>query len=170
MSKLQVETISHTNNTTALTIDSSGRVLTSVKPAFFAYSTAASTLTSADTDSKVNFAAEDFDKTNNFANSEFTAPVSGLYHLNVCVNFYSTNISSRYVRARLYKNGSTTNIESHTHSSDETSSQDYCAVSFGCTLDLSANDVMSVYAASNVTNIIVAGFYKTTFFSGHLIG
>ena len=32
MSKLQVETISHTNNTTAQTIDSSGRVLTPARP------------------------------------------------------------------------------------------------------------------------------------------
>jgi len=35
MSKLQVETISHTNNTTGMTIDSSGRVATPVKPSFF---------------------------------------------------------------------------------------------------------------------------------------
>ena len=35
MSKLQVETIAHTNNTTGMTIDSSGRVATPVKPSFF---------------------------------------------------------------------------------------------------------------------------------------
>jgi len=34
MSTLKVETISHTNNTTGLTIDSSGRVLTPARPAF----------------------------------------------------------------------------------------------------------------------------------------
>ena len=36
MSKLQVETISHTNNTTGMTIDSTGRVFRSVIPHIFA--------------------------------------------------------------------------------------------------------------------------------------
>ena len=34
MSKIQVETISHTNNTTGMTIDSTGRILTPARPAF----------------------------------------------------------------------------------------------------------------------------------------
>ena len=172
MSKLQVETISHTNNTTAMTIDSSGRLFTPVRPAFFAYLNATTSISSSATDEKVLFNAEDFDKTNNFANSEFTAPVSGLYQFNTSISFYANNVSARYVRTRIFKNGSSTTIECHTHMSDETSASDYTNCSMSVTLDLSANDVISVYGATQQgsNQIYIAGFNKTTHFSGYLIG
>tara|TARA_R100000353_G_scaffold119311_1_gene84964 strand:- start:678 stop:1190 length:513 start_codon:yes stop_codon:yes gene_type:complete len=168
-SELHVDAIKHSGGTSAMTIDSSGRVFTPVRPAFFAYATSSPYISSAATDQKLGL-TEDYDKTNNFANSEFTCPVSGLYFFNVSVNFYGSGVSTRYVRARLYKNGSTTQIECHSHMSDETGNSDYAHTSFGCTLDLSANDVMAVYVTSSSTSIQVAGFNKTTHFSGHLIG
>tara|TARA_R100000234_G_scaffold106368_2_gene76938 strand:+ start:82 stop:549 length:468 start_codon:yes stop_codon:yes gene_type:complete len=155
-----------------MTIDSSGRLFTPVRPAFFVYSTASVGIASQDTDQKILFQAEDFDKTNNFTNSEFTAPVSGLYQFNTSVSFYANGVSARYVRTRIYKNGSTTNIECHTHMSDENSNSDYTNCSMSVTLELSANDVISVYGASQKGSdqIYIAGFYKTTHFSGYLIG
>ena len=157
---------------TAINIDSSGRVFTPVRPAFFAYSTSDTTIASQDTDQKILFQAEDFDKTNNFANSEFTAPVSGLYQFNTSISFYANNVSARYVRTRIFKNGSSTTIECHTHMSDETSASDYTNCSMSVTLDLSANDVISVYGATQQgsNQIYIAGFNKTTHFSGYLIG
>ena len=153
---------------TAINIDSSGRVFTPVRPAFFAYSTSDTTIASQDTDQKILFQAEDFDKTN----SEFTAPVSGLYQFNTSISFYANNVSARYVRTRIFKNGSSTTIECHTHMSDETSASDYTNCSMSVTLDLSANDVISVYGATQQgsNQIYIAGFNKTTHFSGHLIG
>ena len=169
MSNLLVQNIKHTNNTTAINVDSSGRVFTPIRPAFFAYATSSPYISSAATDQKVGL-VEDYDKTNNFDNSEFTCPVSGLYQFNICVNFYASSISTRYVRTRLYKNGSTSQIECHSHMSDETGNADYAHTTFGCTLDLSANDVMSLYVTSSSTSVQVAGFNKTTHFSGYLIG
>ena len=170
MSKLQVETISHTNNTTAMTIDSSGRLFTPVRPAFFAYSTSDTTIASQDTDQKILFQAEDIDKTNNFANNEFTAPIAGLYQFNVAITFLSSGQSSRYARARIFKNGSTTQIESHSHMSDETSNSDYTSVNFGAVMDLSANDVISIHIAVANSNLSIAGINKTTNFSGFFVG
>ena len=169
-SELQVDAINHSGGTNALTIDSSGRVFTPVRPAFFAYLNANTSINSDATDQKVLFNAEDFDKTNNFANNEFTAPIAGLYQFNVAITFLSSGQSSRYARARIFKNGSTTQIESHSHMSDETSNSDYTSVNFGAVMDLSANDVISIHVAVANSNVGIAGINKTTNFSGFFIG
>ena len=169
-SELQVDAINHSGGTNAMTIDSSGRVSTLVRPAFFAYLNTTTAISSDATDQKVLFNAEDFDKTNNFANNEFTAPIAGLYQFNVAIVFQSSGQSSRYTRARLFKNGSTTQIESHSHMSDETSNNDYSGVTFGAVMDLSANDVISVHIAVANSNLSISGINKTTNFSGFFIG
>ena len=169
-SELQVDAINHSGGTNALTIDSSGRVFTPVRPAFFAYLNATTAISSDATDQKVLFNAEDFDKTNNFANNEFTAPIAGLYQFNVNITYTSSSQSSRYTRARIFKNGSTTQIESHSHMSDETGNADYSSVNFGVVMDLSANDVISIHIAVANSNLQIAGINKTTNFSGFFIG
>lgn len=169
-SDLNVDTIKDTGGTTAMTIDSSGRVSTPVRPAFFAYLNANQSITSSATDEKVLFNAEDFDKTNNFASSEFTAPLAGLYQFNVAIQFEGSGEVSRYVRARIFKNGSTSQIEGHNHLSDETSNSDYSMVSYGAIMDLAANDVISVHIAVFNSNLVISGFNKTTHFSGYFIG
>ena len=171
MSTLKVGTIQdHANSITAMTIDSSGRVFTPVRPAFFAYLNTITAIASSATDQKVLFNAEDFDKTNNFTNSEFTAPIAGLYQFNVAITFQSSGQSSRYARARIFKNGSTTAIESHSHMSDETANNDYTSVNFGVVMDLSASDVISVHIAAHNENLSISGINKTTNFSGFFIG
>ena len=153
-----------------LDVDSSGRVLMTSQPAFFAYLNANQGIVLAGTDEKVLFNAEEYDRGSNFSGSEFTAPVSGLYQLNVCVTFLSVSQSSRYARVTLYKNGSNTGIQGHTHMSDETNNADYTMCSYGATLELSANDVISVYAATADEDLTITGINKTTHFSGYLVG
>jgi hypothetical protein len=167
---INVDQIQNASGTTGLTIDSDGRVLTPVRPAFFAYANANQLTTAAATDTKVLFAAEDYDKGGDFANSEFTAPLSGLYQINVCITFISNGQSSRYVRATVFKNGSDFQIEGHSHMSNETSDSDYALVSFGAVLDLTSGDTLDVrYAVADV-DVDVAGINKTTHFSGYFIG
>ena len=84
MSKLQVETISHTNNTTAQTIDSTGRILTPARPAFRAYYGATGWLDIVHGGNRrINFNTEKYDVGGcyNTSTATFTAPVSGYYHL-----------------------------------------------------------------------------------------
>ena len=84
MSKLQVETISHTNNTTAVTIDSSGRMTQPSQPRFMVQLSSNTTVPNAhDQDWSVNTATwtERFDVGGCFASGLFTSPVAGVYHI-----------------------------------------------------------------------------------------
>ena len=65
-----------TGNTTAMTIDSTGRVKTPARPAFRAGKTA--TQTASGTNELVTWNVEVFDIGGNFANNVFTAPIAGL--------------------------------------------------------------------------------------------
>ena len=84
MSKLQVETISHTNNTTAQTIDSSGRILTPARPSFRVHLAASGAWTDITHGGNyaVVFDAEDYDVGGNFSTStgRFTVPITGTYY------------------------------------------------------------------------------------------
>ena len=151
-------------------VDASGRVSMPSQPAFFAYLIGNQDTISQATDEKVLFNAEDFDRGGNFINSEFTAPVAGIYQFNVCITYYHPDISSRYVRATLFKNGSDFQIEGHSHASQESANDDYTMVSFGAVMELAQNDVISVYAAVANAGVNIAGFNKTTHFSGYLVG
>lgn len=167
---IKVDQIQNAAGTTGLTIDSSGHIFTPVRPAFFAYLIGNQSTVNAATDEKVNFNATDFDRGNVFSNGEFTAPVSGLYQINVCVTWLSSGRSARYVRASVFKNGSDFQIEGHAHASNETADSDYHMVSFGAVMDLESGDVLKIMAATSDNQVNIAGFNKTTHFSGYLIG
>jgi hypothetical protein len=169
---IKVDQIQNAAGTAGLSIDSSGRVLTPVRPAFFAYLIGNQGTGAAATDEKVGFNALDFNHGNVFSttNSEFTVPVSGLYQINACVTWLSNSQSARYVRASIFKNNSDFQIEGHAHASNETSDSDYHMVSFGAVMDLESGDVLKITAATSNASISVAGFNKTTHFSGYLIG
>lgn len=69
-----------TNSNTALSIDSSGRVLMPQRPLFKAGKTSAQTAASAGTAEPIDWDVEVFDVGNNWDNTEFTAPIAGLYY------------------------------------------------------------------------------------------
>ena len=84
-SEIGVQTIQHTNGTDAMTIDSSGRVLTPARPSFFVYR---ATGDSSDLDysgvTAVTFDTKQHDIGNGYDLSadKYTVPVSGVYQLN----------------------------------------------------------------------------------------
>ena len=83
MSKLQVETISHTNNTTGLTIDSSGRVLTPARPHALVVINATATggYDAVADNAVIPFAAIVRETGSNYdtTNYRYVCPVAGLY-------------------------------------------------------------------------------------------
>ena len=86
-----------TNGNSALTIDSSGRILQPSKPAFSVYQS--TTLSSQDytSDTKVPFDTKDFDIGNNVtlnSSAVFTAPINGIYHFSCSVMLNSLEISN----------------------------------------------------------------------------
>ena len=99
MSKLQVETISHTNNTTALTISSSGEV-TQDQMTFSTFgwtgnqtvsSEAVMTWwTNLDGDSNITF-QKGIGTQPTVSSGVFTFPSTGMYELHLCVGWYGTN-------------------------------------------------------------------------------
>ena len=81
MSTLNVSNIANPNGTTAMAIDSTGRILTPARPAFrarLAGSTQATGVTG-----NIVFETEDFDIGGNYdtTTGEFNAPITGTYHI-----------------------------------------------------------------------------------------
>ena len=103
MSKLQVETISHTNNTTGLTIDSSGRVFTSSnRPHVFCRGFGSVTTDTAtingqtmDTSWGIHYNADEVTENQgghyNNSTGLFSVPVTGLYYLTAGYGYKAAN-------------------------------------------------------------------------------
>ena len=107
MSNLLVQNIKHTNNTTAQTIDSSGRVLTPARPAFFAYPSANfNTGTGAGTTQV--FASTQHNIGGHYSTStgKFTVPIAGVYLFGVTIATSTTASAIVYMSAEVTINGS----------------------------------------------------------------
>ena len=90
-----INTIKYDANTTAATIDSTGRVLQPAKPAFKAYMTGNQSAPSANTFTTIQFNAENYDIGGNFNTSTytFTTPVAGVYYFYTSYS-YVANVGS----------------------------------------------------------------------------
>ena len=154
-----------TGNTTAMTIDSTGRVKTPARPAFRAGKTA--TQTASGTNELVTWDVEVFDIGGNFASNVFTAPIAGLYQFSIhALSPSNTNIEDFFFGKRVGGTGSITplayfrNAQSSGH---ETS---------GGTIieQLAVGDTFGVYLTS--ANDAIYGDTSTywTSWSGYLIG
>lgn len=105
-SVLKVNEIQHSGGTTALTIDSSGRIVQPAKPAFRAYKNSSQSVTQ-NTWTKLEANTETFDIGGNYdtSNYRFIAPVDGIYFFHG--QWFGSVNAGRGVAA-LYKNGSQT--------------------------------------------------------------
>ena len=99
-----VETLQHTNGTTAATIDSSGRIFTPARPAFSVYQSTDLSAQNYTNDTKVPFDTKDFDIGNNVtlnSSAVFTAPVDGIYHI-ACNVMLELLAGSNYVSLKMF--------------------------------------------------------------------
>jgi len=112
MSKLQVETISHTNNTTAMTIDSSGNTTLSGKltqsnlVVFEAYLTRSNPTVNSGSNAGLTYNNVEQQGGTNFSTStgKFTVPITGFYQFNIRNNIYGVD-SGNFFRQGLLANG-----------------------------------------------------------------
>jgi hypothetical protein len=89
----------------AMRLDSSGRVTMPYQPAFTAFLSSSTSVSSGV--QKINLNSKDVDIGSNFNTStgRFTAPVSGQYLFNAIVGVDATTASIIYLSAEIWKNG-----------------------------------------------------------------
>jgi len=152
---------------------SDGGVLFPTRPSFFAYrATSDSSDQNFGTNTLVTFDTKQHDIGDNFdlSTSTYTVPVSGVYQLNWQVRLQSVT-SATYLFASLYLNGAAhwgNNLYMYAGMEDPQGG-DYISASTSATVQLTANDTLSVYIRVNLdtaSRIEGAG----TFFSGYLVG
>ena len=173
MSKLQVETISHTNNTTAQTIDSSGRILTPARPSFFAYP-------SANFSTGTSYATQVFNTTQHnvgghFSTStgKFTVPIAGVYLFGVTIATTSQTDVIVYMSVEVTVNGSVgSNVRFQGGWGEKSSSTNtHAREHYTVQLNLAVNDTAQFSHESNVNVTVFGGNSgRHTSFWGHLIG
>ena len=171
ISNLKVDTIKSTNGTTAMTVDSSGRVLRSVLPAWRIG------LTNSQTETTVAIHKVEFDTTSSkncylqggvtHNSGTITVPVAGIYKLGAQVRVDNVT-GSYYIVCRITKNQDTSSINSSYVIVDDHGASYHTMISndqFQC----QANDELEVtiYAQAD-TNYTMLGGY--CLFSGHLVG
>ena len=99
-SQLNVNSIAHSNETTAMTIDTSGRVLTPANPKFSLYLASSGTASDYTSGGDVPFDTIEFNIGNFVAISSsvgtFTATITGYYQFNLMVSFGNIDAASYY--------------------------------------------------------------------------
>ena len=164
---LKVNTIQDaTNSTTAISVDTAGRVTTPARPSFSARRTANQDFSGSGY-YKAEFPTAEFNIGNHYntSNSKFTCPVAGVYLFAVHVYIYTSDNPE----VNFYINGTNkarmTNQQAHTNVNPNSAN--------GTKLfNLSANDEVEVYIYTNQASSMYWGSTDTpaSFFCGHLIG
>ena len=172
--KLGVATLAHTNGTTAATIDSSGRICTPATPAFHAYGNSNNwTVFSNGSWTKLVLPSTAFNTGTHYdtTNSKFVAPIAGVYHFyyKVYGRVQSGGAASTYWQSLFQKNSNTiTGYGALIVGYQYNTSADE-TVTYSMTISLAANDEITVHAQA-------AGSHNGEYypvaceFGGHLIG
>jgi len=165
-----VQNIKYDSSTTAMTIDSGGRVLTPVIPVFWAYSSSIDSISTADT--AIVFGDTDLNNGNHYSTStgRFTAPVAGIYEFNVQALFRKTNVSGGKGELTLYKNGSNVNTRGLAFSGEGTADNAHHNTSFVYRMSLAVNDYVQPYTDDITSGCNFYLRYRLAYFSGRLIG
>ena len=159
MSTLKVDNIQHTNGTSAISIDTAGRVSRPNKCFFHVYIDSSGGNPSAGTFDRVPFTAALHNEGNHFTldatNPRFTAPIAGVYQFNWLLNLYNVS-AGNWVRQRVYVNGGGTNQDFIiTYLDYQTTDDQSLQSSFA--LKLNANDYVEFINNSQVSAMYSAG-------------
>lgn len=181
MSTLKVGTIQdHQNSNTAISIDSSGRVLQPAKPAFRVSKTNQDQTTTSEAFEKITFNNVDFDIGGNIGTTDkFVAPIAGIYHFDACARIKPTTTDAfmDFGQLSLRKNNTLlvvlNQIDMHR---DNIGSSDIhfgtSNISGGVTVSLAASDEIEVFVNIKATSPEVKSSTdgSVTWFSGFLVG
>jgi hypothetical protein len=171
-STLKVQNIAHTGGTTAMTVDSSGRILQPTKPAF-SVSRNGNQSISNNTAEKIQWNQETFDIGSNFdhtTNYYFTAPITGIYQLQYNLRLENLDTAGAYVQIKIKKNSGTT-LDTYTIDLNEefTSDVDFTMATHASIYQLTASDTVYIeYHQSG--GAVQTQIQSESIFSGFLIG
>ena len=171
---LKVNTIQDaTNSTTAMTIDSSGRVLQPSVPAFRVGISSSQSITASDTDTIIEWNEGISSEADNcFSQGGFswssgivTVPLSGVYHFSLTARV--DGIGSGYLLIKILRNNDGASNRDF-YSIEGAPASNHQAVTGSGVFKLTANDTVRVivYAESD-SNYTV---HHQSLFSGHLVG
>ena len=173
MSTLKVGTIQdHTNSTTAMTIDSAGRVLQPAKPAWRIGR--GSNLTGVNQVTTVIDFDDVADTNRDFftqggvtvSSGVVTIPVTGIYHLGSTIRF--DDVSSSYIVVRMTKNNDNDSTYGTYDIVGNGQSTNYESIGDATIFKLNANDTVKVdYYVSNDSSFTIN---VRSYFWGYLVG
>lgn len=160
-----------TNGNTALTIDTSGRVLMPQRPMFQVHTSSNAYSTD---DGTIPFNTVEIDIGSNFNSStyKFTAPIAGYYHMHAHV--YANVISGTDISVRYQVNGSDyngVNIGSsiYSYGYNNAGGGSHESIDVPLIMKLSANDAVNVAVQTSGSGQYYKGSRETWWF-GYLIG
>ena len=167
----KVNTIKHTDGTTAMTIDSSGRVLQPTKPCFFAHFASGTFEINASNTTKTPLNATDVNIGNCWSttNHLFTAPIAGVYQINWGFSIGVDGDSASYFASRLYKNGSHA-IGSYHRNYNPPSQGGNQYGGHDCSIIQSFTAGETFYVIPQPSTTLTIKVERGTYMSGHLIG
>ena len=158
-----------TNNSSRMTVDTSGRVTKPFQPAFRARKTASQTIQNNSADIKVTYDTADTNIGSHYntSTSRFTAPVAGWYHFNAFFMYESFPTDWAYSFIRFVLNGSSSNSE--IMYGRIPSGSNYLTLCASTYYYLSVNDYFEVFTriVSGSSNAQIRGSFAE--FSGMLV-
>lgn len=167
---IKVDNIQNSGGTAALSIDSSGRILTSANPKFSVQLATAGSSANYTSVSDVPFDTVDFNVGSCVAISSsvatFTAPITGYYQFNLLVGFGNTE-SANHVNTYLVINGETADNDTYRNIEDPQGGT-YMTLSTSALIYLTATQTVNpkVFVNGDTTVQIRAG----SRFNGFLVG
>ena len=162
-STLKVNTIQHSGGTTALTMDSTGRILTPARPAFRAQKTSSQTATG--NNELVTWDTVGINTGNHFGSNVFTAPIAGLYTFSVIVLTPNSTALETYDLMFTPSGGSLTTLAKFM----STGAANHETVSGTMIHEMGVGDTMGFYLASTNDAIYGASDRWSTW-CGYLLG
>tara|TARA_B100001057_G_scaffold381721_1_gene387638 strand:- start:2796 stop:3296 length:501 start_codon:yes stop_codon:yes gene_type:complete len=164
-STLKVQNIQHTNNTTALNIDTNGRILTPARPSFMARGHLGGTgaYTAAGVQLRCTVVDHNVGSGYNTGDGKFTCPIAGRYVYGFNLGIAYASSGGQVVYPYLRKNGS--NI--HYGYFQAPSASSYSPISVQTIIDCAAGDYLDVHIAG--TGQFYQGLLETMQYA-HLYG
>tara|TARA_Y100000114_G_scaffold107880_1_gene101224 strand:+ start:555 stop:1064 length:510 start_codon:yes stop_codon:yes gene_type:complete len=167
-SELHVDTIKHSGGTSAMTIDSTGRILTPARPSFYATKTDAQTISgNTMTDVIMNSAITNVGSCYDTSNGLFTAPITGIYYIHAQWNGVVAN-DNRYFNCYVQDQGGT-NVLVGRHHTNTTSGTTYGTSHTSGVVSLSSGNTLKVIAEVENSMALYVGDRGNSF-TGYLIG